>query len=64
MYSYEIQELLKTNNWIVSKEDYFRISDVNQNCQITKIKYNSFQDNYIMSTDDGWTWSFKVKIKK
>lgn len=62
MYSYEIENLLKLRNYLVTREEYAKISDIKQNPQINHIKYDTFKDEFQIDTKDDF--HFKVKIKK
>ena len=64
MYSYEIKQFLFERNNILTLEEYLMITDVNRNPQIRKMKYNSRDDTYEMSTSDGYFFKFKVKGKR
>lgn len=58
MYSYEIDQILKSQNYIINSVLYLQIC--NTSPQITRIKYEAFQDSFTIWTDDGWCWNFKV----
>ena len=62
MYSHEIENLLKLRNYLVSREEYTKISDVKSNPQINHIKYNHYDDSFRIDTKDNY--HFKLKIKK
>ena len=57
MYSYEIEELLKRRNNLVSIKEYIKICN---SPQIDHIKYEN--DTFFLWSNDGY--SFKLKIKK
>ena len=61
MYSWEISKLLLDNNYVISEDDYKKISAINNNPQIIDIKYDAFSDLFSISTSDGYFWSFSVK---
>lgn len=58
MYSYEISELLKYNNYVISINDYIKVC---QSSQITKIKYSPFSNNYEVWTNDNYYYKFFVR---
>lgn len=58
MYSHEISELLKYNNYVISIKDYIKIC---QSSQITKIKYSPFSNNYEVWTNDNYYYKFFVR---
>jgi hypothetical protein len=62
MYSHEIEELLRVKNYLLNRKEYNRISDLKNNPQINHIKYDTFNDNFEIDTNDNY--HFKVKIKK
>ena len=62
MYSHEIEQLLKLRNFLVSREEYNKISNLKDNPQINHIKYDIHKDEFQIDTRDNF--HFKVKIKK
>ena len=65
MYDWEIDQLLKIKNYIISSEDYINI--LNTSPQIKRVKYNPYEDNFEMWTKEESKQSnyykYKVKIK-
>lgn len=59
MYSQEIKELLDLKNSILEVKEYLNV--INTSPQINCIKYNCYDDNFYLFTDDNY--KFKVKIK-
>lgn len=57
MYSYEIEKLLQEKQFVINIEDYKLISDSTQVCFI---KYDPWNDSFVVNTDDGYTWRFRV----
>lgn len=57
MYSYQIDELLRNKEYIVSVNDYKQILASSQICHI---KYEPFDDMFVINTDDGYSWRFRV----
>ena len=60
MYSYEIKQFLADRNNVITKEDYYSLTNVHENPQIKSIKYNTFEDKYELETDDGYYFKFSV----
>lgn len=61
MYSWEIDNYIRSRNWILKKHEYIYISDIKVNPQISKIKYEQFSNSFYMETDDGYNWIFRLK---
>lgn len=57
MYSYEIEKLLQEREFIIGIEDYKRIVNSSQICFI---KYDPWDDSFIINTDDRYSWRFRV----
>lgn len=57
MYSWQVDELLKNNNYVINKNDY---NSIVYSSQIRHIKYDPFSDDFIINTDDGYSWRFTV----
>lgn len=62
MYSYEIEQLLKLRNYLISNKEYFEICKTSP--QIRGIEYKPNEDNFYIWTDDRYTFKFKVYRKK
>ena len=62
MYSHEIENLLKLRNFLLTREEYTKISDVKANPQINHIKYDTYKDEFQIDTKDNF--HFKLKIRK
>lgn len=60
VYSWEIDQIIKSNNNQLSSSVYLEIADVNKNPQIDHIKYDAWSNSFNMWTNDGWCWSFQV----
>ena len=60
MYSYEIDELIKKYNYNIPSSVYIKISNVRSNPQIDHVEYNAWSNNFIMWTNDGYSWTFSV----
>ena len=61
MYSWEIDSYLRSRNWELTKCEYIYVSDVKINPQISKIKYEAFNNSFYMETNDGFNWVFRIK---
>lgn len=61
MYSSEIENFLKERNYVVTPEECNMLMDVNTNTQITHMRYFCADNEYHISTDDGYNFKFKVK---
>lgn len=59
MYSWEIEQLLKLKNYLISNKEYFEICKTSP--QIKRIKYEPFEDDFYIWTDDQYNFKFKVK---
>ncbi len=61
MYSHEIDNYLRTRNWVLNKDEYFYITDIYKNPQISRVSYNCYDNSFVMYTKDGYIWKFYVK---
>lgn len=61
MYSHEIEQILKNQNYNIDSETYVNICDTS--AQISKAKYNSYNDKYELWTSDNYYWKFSVYRK-
>ena len=61
MYSWEIDNLLKSKNYTISAFEYLDICQ--GSVQITEIKYNGFDESYEIKTTDNYYWKFKLTRK-
>lgn len=62
MYSWEIQQLMEMRNYLISVEEYLSICEASP--QIIEVKYDAYQDNFMIKTNDGYNVYFKVKKKE
>ena len=60
MYSWEIQNKLQKENYILTGEEYIYICK--NSPQISQIKYNGFDDSYEIWTKD-YYWKFRLTRK-
>ena len=61
MYSWEIDSYLRSRNWELTKCEYLYVSDIKVNPQISKLKYEPFNNSFYMETNDGFNWVFRIK---
>lgn len=61
MYSWEIEQLLKLKDYLISNKEYFEIC--NTSPQIKGIEYKPFENNFYMWIDDNYNFRFKVYKK-
>lgn len=61
MYSWEIEELLKLREYIISSKEYFKILETSP--QIRDIYYKPYEDKFYIKTDDKYSFKFKVYRK-
>lgn len=66
MYSEEIDQLIKLRNYILSNDEYFKITDVLVATQIANISYKPDGSgyDYQIATNDGYFWKVKVYKKE
>lgn len=60
MYSWEIENILKEKNFVLSASEYLHISDTEASKQISEVKYDGWNKKYGISTNDGYSWEFTV----
>lgn len=61
MYSYEIDQILKSQNYNIDSKTYIHICRTSP--QITRTKYNPLEENFDIWTNDSYHWNFKVKLR-
>lgn len=59
MYSHEIEEKLKSENYYIDSDTYLNICYTSP--QISRVKYDTFSNDYNIWTKDNWHWTFKIK---
>lgn len=62
MYSWEIDKLLISRNYSISASEYINICKGSP--QISRIKYNGFDDSFGIETKDNYYWKFSVVRKE
>lgn len=60
MYSYEIDNILKEKNYDLESTLYGEICK--NSPQICRVTFNAFENNFSISTDDNWHWTFNVHL--
>lgn len=60
MYSYEIDNKLKSENYNLNTGTYIQICKTSP--QIIRIKYEPFENNFDIWTNDNYHWTFKVRL--
>ena len=61
MYSWEIEKLLQMRNYLIEGQEYIEISDIKKNPQINRVKYDPYNDDFEIWTNDNYDFKFKVK---
>ena len=61
MYSYQINQTIVSQNYNIDSETYMDIC--NTSPQISRVKYEPFEDNFNIWTNDNYHWTFKVKLR-
>lgn len=59
MYSWEIQQLLELKQYLINVKEYLKICETSP--QIREVKYDPYNDNFMIDTDDNYKVYFKVK---
>ena len=62
MYSWEIENLLRAKNYLLSNEEYFGLFDTSP--QIRGVEYKPYEDRFHIWTDDRYDFNFKVYKKE
>lgn len=61
MYSYEIDKTLKSHNYNIDSETY--IDMCSTSTQISRVKYDPYDNKYEIWTNDNYYWKFNVYRK-
>lgn len=61
MYSYEINQTIVSQNYNIDSETYINIC--NTSPQISRVKYEPFDDIFNIWTDDNYHWTFRVRLR-
>ena len=60
MYSWEIRKLLEDRNYYIGGDELLSVINPNQNPQLTRIKYSSYDGTYYMQDNVGEEFNFKA----
>lgn len=58
MYSYEIDQILKSQNYNIDSNTYMNICSTSP--QISRVKYDPYENKYKIWTDDNYYWKFSI----
>ena len=62
MYSNEIDQTIKSNNYIIDSNTYVHFC--NTSPQISRVKYEPFDNKYDIWTNDNYYWKINVYRKE
>ena len=62
MYSYEIDQTIKSQNYNIDSETYMDICNTSQ--QISRVKYDPYDNKYEIWTNDNYYWKINVYRKE
>ena len=62
MYSYEIDNILKSKNYKIDSDTYLHICSTSP--QLTRIKYNPYCSYFETWSNDNYYWKFNVYRKE
>ena len=57
MYSWQIDEILRSKNYLVDANSCKAIIDSSQICHA---KYDPYDNTFLIETNDGYSWRFKT----
>ena len=60
MFSWEIDQLLRKNQFIITSDEYAELRP-QKNPQIERMTYNTATNRFYIKTNDGYEWEFEVK---
>lgn len=60
MYSHEIDQTLKAENYDIDSRTYIHICQSSP--QITHVKYEPFDNDFNIWTNDNYHWTFRVRL--
>lgn len=61
MYSYEINDKLKSENYNINPDTYIHICKTSP--QILRVNYEPFDENFSIWTNDNYCWTFRVRFR-
>ena len=59
MFTWEIKNLMELRQYLITAQEYLTICKTSP--QIREVKYDAFQDNFMIETDEDYKVYFKVK---
>ena len=59
MYSWEIEQFIKERNFRIGGDDLVFLVTPSNNPQVTSIRYDAFNNTYIMATSDNYCFFFQ-----
>lgn len=59
MYSWEIDQMLRDNNFVINKDQYAELCP-QKNPQTSRLTYDTSSNIFHLYTYDGYNWEFKV----
>ena len=59
MYSWEIEQFIKERNFRIGGDDLVFLVTPSNNPQVTGIRYDAFNNTYIMTTSDNYCFFFQ-----
>lgn len=62
MYSHEIQQIMESSVFVLDSKTYEKICFTSP--QISEIKYEPYDEEFHIWTDDNYYWKFKIERKK
>ncbi len=60
MYSWEIEQFIKERNFRIGGDDLVYLVTPSNNHQVTGIRYDAFNNTYIMTTSDNYCFIFQT----
>lgn len=60
MYSWEIDNYIKSKNYTLTNKEYSEITDTNHNPQVIRQKYNPCDNNFLLETNDNYNWIITI----
>ena len=60
IYSWELENYLKIREYMLSKDEYFFVTDTTKQSQINHIKYEPYENLFKICTEDGYSWEVTI----
>lgn len=60
MYSWEIDNYIKSKNYTLTSKEYSSITDIKNNPQVIHQKYNPCDKNFYIETNDNYNWTITI----